>query len=274
MYPILFQFTVFGHHMTVHSYGVLLMIAFLASVAWAYRTTIRHAGEPGAIDSNDLLDESVWMILAGIFGARILFVALDWSEYKDHPARWLQIWEGGISFHGALFGGLIALIVYCSIKKISVLKFADLVAPAVMVGYAIGRVGCFFNGCCYGGETNVPWAVRFNDEGHWTNPSHPTQIYSAILSVFFIFALQRMYERRAFDGQVFCWYMILAAAERFLMEIWRAGVTSTGGAFGLTDVQLLCIVLASGGIVGLVILKRRAKITPTRGNTVLGVAQS
>ena len=250
------------------------MLAFLASVAWAYRTAVRHAAEPGAIDPNDLLDESVWMILAGIAGARALFVALDWSDYKGHPARWFQIWEGGISFHGALFGGLLALIVYCRVKHISALKFADLVAPAVMVGYAIGRVGCFFNGCCYGAETTMPWGVRFNDEGHWTNPSHPTQLYSTILSAIFVFVLQRMYERKAFDGQVLCWYMILAAAERFIMEIWRAGVTSTGGALGMTDVQLLCIVLAFGGIVGLVILKRRAKVTSNRGNAVLGVAQS
>jgi phosphatidylglycerol:prolipoprotein diacylglycerol transferase len=274
MHPILFTAHLFGHSLTVHSYGVLLMIAFLASVGWACKTAEKHKSEPGAIDPTDILDASVWMILAGVVGARALFIALDWSDYRAHPATWFQIWEGGISFHGALLGGLIAMIVYCRIKKIPVLRFGDIAAAPVMLGYAIGRVGCFLNGCCYGAPTNLPWAVRFDDDGVWTKPSHPTQIYSTILSTVFFIALIRLYPRRKFDGQVFCWYMILAAVERFVMEIWRASFTSTVIAFGLTDVQFLCIALAAGGSIGLAILRRRAKANPAQGQPVLGVAQS
>ena len=274
MHPILFHINVFGHSLSVHSYGVLLMLAFLASVGWVYRTALANEGREDAIDPNDVLDASVWMILAGVIGARALFIAIDWKDYSGNPASWFQIWQGGISFHGALIGGLIAMIVYCRMHKIPILRFGDICAAPVMLGYAIGRIGCFFNGCCYGAQTNVPWAVNFNDEGHMTGPSHPTQIYATIISTLFFAALVRMYPRRKFDGQVFCWYMIFAGIERFVMEIWRASVTSTVVVLGLTDVQLLCLTLIAGGSISLALLRRRAKLSYARDQQVLGVVQS
>jgi len=257
LYPILLHIGSYS----VHSFGVLLMLAFAAAV-WrasksAERAKAAAADDTTVPDSVDILDVSVWLILAGVLGARALFVALDWADYKDHPGTWLAIWEGGISFHGALIGGLAALIVFTVRRKLSFLKLVDICVPSVMLGYAIGRIGCFLNGCCYGIPTSMPWGVRFYEDGHWTVPSHPTQIYASIMAFVFFGMLVWLEHRKTFDGQILGWYLIFAAVERFVMEIWRGNVTSTVVRFGLTDVQFLCIGIFIAGIITLLVLRRR-----------------
>jgi phosphatidylglycerol:prolipoprotein diacylglycerol transferase len=256
MHPILFHIGSYA----VHTFGVMLMIAFIAAAYRAYHTAAKLSGTPGSPDPTDVLDVSVWVILAGVAGARALFIAIDWDQYRGHPGTWLAIWEGGISFHGALIGGLIAVAVFTIRRHISFLKLVDLLAPSLMLGYAIGRIGCFFNGCCYGMPTSMPWGVRFWDDTRnaWTVPSHPTQIYSSLMSFAFLAVLTRIERHKSFDGQLLGWYLIFAGIERFIMEIWRAGYTSTGiMAFGLTDVQYLCMVVGAIGAVTLVVLRRR-----------------
>lgn len=256
MHPILFHIGSYS----VHSFGVMLMIAFAAAVYRAYTAAERlrrKDDSPGTPDAVDVLDVSVWLILAGVIGARALFVALDWSEYKGHPGTWFAIWEGGISFHGALIGGLAALIVFTLRRHLSFLKLVDVLAPSVMLGYAIGRIGCFLNGCCYGVPTTMPWGVRFFDDGHWTPPSHPTQIYASLMGFFFFGLLVWLEKRKAYDGQILGWYLVFAAVERFVMEIWRAGVTSTIVAYHMTDVQFLCIGILIVGFVTILVLRRR-----------------
>jgi phosphatidylglycerol:prolipoprotein diacylglycerol transferase len=133
----------------------------------------------------------------------------------------------------------------------------DLVSPGGMLAYAIGRIGCFFNGCCYGCPTTMPWGVRFWDDGRLTVPSHPTQLYSTAISLVFFALLVRIEKRRSYYGQVFCWYILFSAVERFIMEIWRADVTSSGSAFGITQVQWLCIGMFIVALAGFAALRAR-----------------
>ncbi len=272
MHPILFHIGSFA----VHSFGVMLMIAFALGVYRAYRAAGRLApvekqSDPlpnpspskgrealGAPEAADVLDVSVWMILAGVIGARLMFVIIDWNDYRGHPGTWFALWEGGISFHGGLIGGLAAMLIYAWRRRISILKLGDLLVPSVMLGYAIGRIGCFLNGCCYGAPTTMPWGVVFHDDGLVTQPSHPTQIYASLMSFAFFAGLVWLERRKVFDGQIIGWYLILAAVERFVMEIWRAGYTSTIVAFGLTDVQFLCITLVVIGAGCLWTFRRRS----------------
>jgi len=259
MFPVLFHHGAF----VVHTYGVILMLAFLAALVRAY-TVAKRQNDP-AISPDNVLDAGIWMIVCGVLGARLLFVALSWSQYRhapDFPGNILKVWEGGLSFHGGLFGGIAAAVVYCLIKRISILKIADLFAPSVMVAYAIGRIGCLLNGCCYGGPTEMSWGMRFFDDGHWTARDHPTQLYASLLSFAFFAGLVWLESRRTYLGQVFCWYLIGASVERFLMEIWRAGTTSDVVALGLTDVQLLCFAMASVALVGMAVLRRKYPVRP------------
>ncbi|MEO7720165.1 MAG: prolipoprotein diacylglyceryl transferase [Capsulimonas sp.] len=274
MHPILFRIGAAPGGYAVHTFGVMMMLAFAVGIWRAVAAARRQKGEPGDVPVDAILDAGTWMILAGIAGARLMFIIVDWSSYRDHPLSGLEIWNGGLSFHGALFGGLLALIVFCLIRRISILKITDLFAPSVMLSYAIGRIGCFFNGCCYGAPTTMPWGIRFNEDGqgHWTVPSHPTQMYSTILSLIFFGVLVWLERRKAFDGQLLCWYIILSATERFLMEIWRGGVTSTVVAWGLTDVQFLCLSMIALAGVGLAVLRRVGRRSSPGNTAALEVA--
>lgn len=263
MFPVLFHIGTF----VVHTYGVVLMLAFLVALGRAY-TVAKRQNDP-RLKPDDILDVGIWMIGIGVIGARLLFVLVEWGNYRaapNFPLNVFQVWQGGLSFHGGLFGGIGALIGYCLLKRISILKVADLFAPSVMIAYAIGRVGCFFNGCCYGAPTSMPWGVRFHDDGDassvLTVPSHPTQLYSTALSLLFFAGLVWLERRRTYYGQVSCWYILGASVERFIMEIWRAGTTSTGGAWGLTDVQWLCVAMAAVALVGMVVLRRKYPVPP------------
>lgn len=262
MHPILFQHGSF----VLHTYGVVLMLAFLAALGRTYGVAKRR-NDP-TLQPDNVLDVGIWMIVVGVICARLLFVAVGWSDYRyapDFPANIFKVWQGGLSFHGGLFGGIGALIGYCLIKRISILKMADLFAPAVMIAYVIGRLGCLLNGCCYGAPTNMPWGMRFFDDGHWTPPSHPTQLYASVLSLFFFAGLVWLEGRRTYYGQISCWYILGSAIERFLMEIWRAGTTSdlikVGPIHFLTDVQWLCLGMAVIAVAGMTVLRRKYPVT-------------
>lgn len=263
MFPVLFHAGSF----VVHTYGVVLMLAFLVALGRAYTVAKRQADPSLSPDS--ILDVGIWMIVIGVIGARLMFVLIGWHDYSrapDFPGNIFKVWEGGLSFHGGLFGGIAALIAYCLIKRISILKVADLFAPSVMIAYAIGRVGCFLNGCCYGAPTNMPWGVRFFDDGRWTPPSHPTQLYATVLATLFFIGLVYVERHRRYLGQVACWFLLGTATERFITEIWRAGTTSdvisVGPIHFLTDVQWLCLGIFSIGLVGMAILRRKYPVPP------------
>ena len=264
MFPVLFHLGSF----VVHTYGVVLMAAFLVALGRAY-TVAKRQNDPDMPPDN-ILDVGIWMIVIGVLGARLLFVLIGWKDYShgpDFPGNIFKVWEGGLSFHGGLFGGIGALVVYCLVKRLSILKVADLFVPSVMIAYAIGRVGCFLNGCCYGAPTSMPWGVRFlGDDGRWTPPSHPTQLYAAALGVLFFIGLVWVERHRRYLGQVSCWFLLAEATERFIMEIWRAGTTSdlvsVGPIHFLTDVQWLCLGFFALGLTGMAILRRRYPVPP------------
>ncbi len=255
MRPILFHIGSYG----VHSYGVLLMLAIVLSVWRAYGAAQRRqAADPAyPLSPEDVLDVTIWIVAGIVIGARLLFVAVDWSEYRGNLADIFKVWNGGLSFHGGLIGVLVALFLFSVRRRVPFLVLGDLIAPSAMLGYAVGRVGCFFNGCCYGAPTNLPWGVRFHDDGILTPPSHPTQLYSTALSLLFFGILVWAERRQKFAGQIGFLYILFSAIERFIMEIWRADVTSTVVALGLTDVQWLCITMALVASGALVWLQRR-----------------
>jgi phosphatidylglycerol:prolipoprotein diacylglycerol transferase len=263
MHPDLFTIHFHGAH-TVHTYGVMLLIGFVLALWRAIvvgrQMRSRHANYP--ISTQDVMDVSVAMLLSGIFFARIVFVLLDPHHYALRDV--LAIWNGGITFDGGLFGGLLAIYIYTLVRRIPLMLMLDMLAPASIIGYAIGRIGCFFNGCCYGAPTTLPWGVRFpeidaNGFPYHTPPSHPAQLYSTITSTI-ILVLLSMKQRspKTVVGEVFSWYLIASGIDRFIMEIFRAGVTSdlvAGTPF--TMAQFFCFFLIACGIIGLIASRKR-----------------
>jgi phosphatidylglycerol:prolipoprotein diacylglycerol transferase len=187
-------------------------------------------------------------------------VILNWPAFRDHPWQVFQTWRGGMSFHGGLVGGVLAGVIYAWRKRLSFWAFADAVAPGLALGYAIGRIGCLLNGCCYGGPTDLPWGMVFRDADHGilTPPSHPVQIYASLLNLGICALLVRLYRRPHATGQVLVSYLVLYSIYRFGVEYLRAGYTAHVTSLGLTQAQVASLAVIAAGLVGLYLLQRRA----------------
>ncbi|MEQ8846925.1 prolipoprotein diacylglyceryl transferase [Botrimarina sp.] len=146
----------------IRGYGVMLLIGISVGVAMAVHRAQRHG-----IAADTIFGLAFWLFVAGIVGARAFFVIEYWeTRFARRPAidtlvDVLRFTEGGLVVYGSVIGGLAAFVVYCLRLKLPVRGMADLVAPCFLAGLAIGRIGCLLNGCCYGGQTDAPWAVTF-----------------------------------------------------------------------------------------------------------------
>ncbi|MCS7265584.1 MAG: prolipoprotein diacylglyceryl transferase [Armatimonadetes bacterium] len=238
MHPILFKLG----PITIRSYGVMVALGILAGLIWLRREFNRKK-----LPEDLLYDLMVASIALGVVGARILYVALNWHTYKTNLLTILMIWaDGGLSFHGAVGGGILAGLWLTRRYKVSFWKVADAVAPALAIGHFFGRIGCFLNGCCYGVPTNMPWGFKFFNPalGVDTLPSHPTQLYEAFGLLVLFFLLAKLSKQPPYEGAVFIWWVIFYSVLRFVVEYWRAGVTADV-VNGLTEAQWLSLFLFS-----------------------------
>lgn len=228
---------------TIYSYGFMLMLAFLAGTLVATRVA-RRRGIPGDV----VLDLVAYLLIAALIGARVLYVALpeNWSYFQNNLGEIGKIWTGGLSFHGGLLGGVLAGAWFCRRRQLPFLLMADILMPSLALGYAIGRLGCFLNGCCYGAPTDLPWAFRFHDPpvtGPLTAPSHPTQIYASLINLGIFALLWGLAMRKTRPGQVFFAYLALYAVYRFGIEFLRKGYTAREWLGGLTEAQVGSLVM-------------------------------
>ncbi len=174
MHPELFTLPIFG--ITIKSYGFCLMVGFLSAVWLAMRRAQRVKADPDTV-----LDMSFLVLLFGVGGARVFYVVHYWQlQFAGTSNKlWavINITQGGLEFLGGFVGALIAIVIYAVWKKVSIRLYLDILAPSVMWGLALGRIGCFFNGCCFGamcvmpstGQPAYSWAVRFPfaSPAHW-----------------------------------------------------------------------------------------------------------
>jgi len=252
LHPVLFHIG----SVTVRSYGLLVMLGFVAGI-WLAAGQAKRRGLP----SDLAIDLGLFSLVGGMVFARLLFAALNWSAYADDPIHILYIWrEGGLSFHGGLLGGVLACALLAHRRGISFWTLADIAAPALALGYAIARVGCLLNGCCYGGPTSLPWGIRFPvypDAGLTTLPSHPTQIYSSLGSLLILAILLRMRSRLSAPGQLFALYLALYAPLRAAIEVLRRDHTAVRLVDGITQAQAASAVLLPAAIIAFFLLGRR-----------------
>ena len=210
--------------LSVHWYGLLLAIGFLIGLWTASRRALRDG-----IAAEKVFDAGVWLIVGSIVGARALYVVSYWDQMLRDPlfpkAPWTEIFmvqRGGLVFYGGLVGAAASCLVYIRRNNLPLWKFTDALAPSVALGYVPGRIGCLMNGCCYGRETSVPWAIQFPRD-HDTYPAHvhPTQIYDSLLSLGLYFGLAWLHRNRKFDGQVLASYLLCYAVTRSAVEVFR-----------------------------------------------------
>jgi phosphatidylglycerol---prolipoprotein diacylglyceryl transferase len=246
MRPTLFQLG----PIPLRSYGVMMMIGFLVGL---YRA-VRVARKRG-IDTSFVADACLYSLLAGIIGARLVFILLNWSEFHGHLGEALSIWQGGLSFHGGVILAIGVVYLFVRAKRLEFMEIADLLAPSLSIAYAFTRIGCFLNGCCYGVPTNLPWGVKFPD---LPGPVHPTQLYSSAAGFLIYLALTRVEKWKKPKGFVFTAYVALYCVYRFLIEILRKGATAEVAAWGLTQAQIASVVIFVVAAVALWKLRRKA----------------
>lgn len=224
-------FTVFG--LQIRSYGLMMAVGFALGIWRAVRVSRKRYG----IEPERVYDLALVLLISGVVGARAVYIFLNRASesWRDFPA----VWQGGLSFHGGLALAMIAGYVYTIIARLSYWKCADLVAPSAALGYALTRIGCFLNGCCYGQPTDLAWGVKFVDAntGLSTAPSHPTQLYASLANLLIFLLLTKLERLNRKRGFVFVSYLGLYSIYRFLIEFLRKGVSAEPWALGLTQAQ-------------------------------------
>jgi phosphatidylglycerol:prolipoprotein diacylglycerol transferase len=208
------------------------------------------------------MDIGFIVLLMAIIGSRLGYVAMNFSYYKAHPMDIFRIWEGGLVFSGGIVAVVPVMIWYLRRHHLSFCKVGDFCAPGIAIGQAIGRLGCFMAGCCYGKPTDLPWAVTFTHPqslAPLNTPLHPTQLYSA-LSGFIIFGvLIFLNAKKQFQGQVFIWFLILHSTARLFLERFRGDERGLIAGTDMSMTQLLTLLVLLGAVAALFILKSKSK---------------
>lgn len=241
-------------NLEIKFYGIMMFFAMLIALGAIYLISKKYYSKK--IERNFLLDLFPIVIVGGILGARIYYVLLSFDYFSSHLSEIFAIWHGGLSIHGAIFGGLIAGISYCKIHKKQILPYADVIAYGLVLGQAVGRWGNFFNSEAYGAPTNLPWKLFIEPQFRpiqFLNLQffHPTFLYESILDVLIFFTLFFIVRKIAKNksGVVFFAYLILYSIARFFVEEIR--VDSILNLNSIPIAQIISVILALTGIFGL-----------------------
>jgi phosphatidylglycerol:prolipoprotein diacylglycerol transferase len=213
------------HLSFLHTYGVLVALAFLAGLWMAGKL-----GKSVGLNGEEVTNLGIYCALAAIVGAKLLMFILDIGYYADHPDQlfsFATLQAGGV-FYGGLVAALVVAFWYMRETKLPPLRTADVFAPGIALGHGIGRLGCFSAGCCWGVECHRPWAVTFTDPAAHditgvplNRPLHPTQLYEAFAE-FLIFAiLYWRFHRPHAQGTIIGLYLLLYSTARFVVEFFR-----------------------------------------------------
>lgn len=246
MKPILIQLGPFP----VSSFGLFLLFAFLVGI-----TVARRRGRALGIEPPVMLDISLYMIIGGIIIGRIGYAIANWQAFASSPQSIFTIWkDSGLTFYGALVGGLIVAWVYARNRRISLRQFVDIFAPALALGYAVAMVGALLHGLYIGRPTGVPWAVTM-----FLDRRHPTQVYLLVASLGTYLVLRAQERPQPSPGVLFFLWLLLFSIARVVVEFF---VESSPVLGPLTLAQVVNLAAAVIALIGLVASSRRAVEEP------------
>jgi prolipoprotein diacylglyceryl transferase len=254
----------------LRAYALCVIAGIVVAIWWAERRWIARGGIAGTV-----IDISVFAVPFGLVGGRLYHIATDWQRYfgaDGNPVDMVKIWDGGLGIWGAIALGAVGAWIGCRVKKVPLPIFADVIAPAVVVGQAIGRLGNYFNQELYGGPTDLPWGLeiyrRINEAGAEDNLNgvavnhipvqvvHPTFLYELLwnlgVAALVVWADRRF---RLGHGRAFALYVAGYTAGRTWIELMR-----TDPATHVAGVRInvwVSIIVFLGGVAYLVLAKRR-----------------
>lgn len=249
MDPILLHIGPFA----IRWYGVMIATACFVGLWVAGREAERKG-----IGKKTIQDYFLYVIIGALIGARLYYVAFsDPTSIWTSPLSLFAIWEGGLAIHGGILGGLAVTIWYTRRHKLPFWRFVDTMAPSLILGQAIGRIGCFFNGDAHGYPTTMPWGVRYSPHspaGHMFpgQPLHPTQLYEMAFNFVIFFILWKLRKKIKVDGQLFLIYVILYSSIRIFVEYFRADRLTYFGTFSAAQsIGFMGIILGFSLMIGI-----------------------
>ena len=284
MFPKLINFGEFF----LPTYGVLVALGFLVGLMVTTRL-----GKRGNMDQEKIVNLVVYCALAGLLGAKLLMFVFDWDHFRNDPADMFSL--NTLRAAGVFQGGLVLAVVtaywYVRKNKMPLLPTFDMFAPGIAIGHAIGRLGCFAAGCCWGKECDLPWAVTFNstDAHDLTGVPlhirlHPAQLYEVGTETLLFGFLYWRYGKSHKPGTIIGLYLILSSIARFAIEFVRNHEQALPFGLPLSITQWIALGLAGLGAY-ILLGSKDGKVTPvsqgrsddrknTRGKTIPSVAHS
>ena len=248
MFPKIFQVG----DVFLPTYGVLVALGFLAGLAITSRLARRSGLDPEVVTNL-----GIYVALAGLIGAKLLMLVYDFDYYLHNPLKIfsLNTLQAGGVFYGGLVGALLVAVWYLRSRKLPGLLTADAFGPGIALGHAIGRLGCFAAGCCWGIECQRPWAVTFkNPDSHELVgvplgvPLHPTQLYEAAAEAMIFLILYRAFARPHPPGRIIGLYLILYPAARFVIEFFRTHEQANPFGLPFSLAQWFTLALVGAGM--------------------------
>lgn len=247
--------------LTLSFYGLIIMIGVVAAAVLAYFEAKRQKHNPEVV-----LDSLTWVVLGGVIGARIWHIltppasmvaqGITTKYYLTHPFAAIAIWRGGLGIPGAVAGGALAFYLYARKRNISFGSWADIVAPGLALGQAIGRWGNFINQEVYGSPTDLPWAITIDEQHRLPefmqySTYHPLFLYESLFNLAnmgFLLWLNHKFREKLYPGDVFLSYLITYPLFRFFMEYLRLDNSFVGGINANQTLMMVIAILSAGFI--------------------------
>jgi len=236
-------------------FGVMMVVAFFSGlISW------NLLGRREGRDINFCSDLLLWVMVGGIVGGRLAYVASDFRYFMAQPVRILLLNQGGLIYYGGFIGAGVGILLFARQKRERLLPLLDFVITSVPLGHIFGRIGCFLNGCCYGARYDGLFSVRYPADSEYAPTGfsvHPVQLYEAAANLVVYGLLLWMYRHRRRDGQVLALYLTTYPVIRFLLEFLRGDERERWGLTVAQDVSVALFVVG----VGLWIWSSRGKRT-------------
>ena len=245
----------------IHTYGVMVAIGFALGL-WVAGWRAAREGLP----REKVADLGVWLIVAGMLGGKLFHIIFFW---RDFQAGWrlegLRSLREGFVFLGGFIAATITAIVYARRQHLPLAKLLDVLAPSLALGHAFGRLGCFFNGCCFGKPCNRPWAVTFPYPHQMAGiPVHPVQLYETAGNLVIFAGLSWYFRRRRFPGEIVWLYVLSYGTLRFALEFLRGDYPDR--YFGVFSAShLIAVAMMIAGTIALVRGGRQATVSSLNG---------
>jgi phosphatidylglycerol:prolipoprotein diacylglycerol transferase len=262
MQPVLWQIG----PLKIHAYGLFLAIAFLFA-GWL----TGHRGRPHNLAEREMTNYVTLILIVSLIGARLYYVLGHPDRFAGRWGELIEIWKGGLVLHGGILAGVIVSFLYARRVGWRIGVLADVVAPGLAFGEAIGRIGCFLNGCCYGSPTSSVCGISFPEgtaahDAFGGSPIHPTQLYLFVLQGcvgLLLLLIGRRASRtgrwRVGAGSLFGLYLSGSSAVRFVVDFFRVYPAAERPWLGLAHSQLVAAILGLVGVWLMVRVRGRAR---------------